>query len=542
MEEGSDDGSYVEEDVDYLNDGVSHMSLDDVSAFRSVAPGTDFATALNTARNARSIHFSGDTKPAATRKKGEAPVGMPYVMDVWKDVQTRKRCSLTFHCPAGMLPSGRVSSDNKHFITKLPVYETMTSPELSFDFLFQREQYQDPSKASELANVLDSHPKVIARRTSASRLRGRNPDSNAVAFEQRIPIPFNVRHALVSREEDHIFYGQEFVEHTDGSKFWHVELIAEQLDSYSIRTPGFGKRGTTVKSVRKEDEFSGPATSSNFNWNQRSPLQSPTSFASTARQSTFTTPTQTTKRSSTSGYTSVSGSSRVGSVISVPSVSPAKKSVASRSPSDSTWNSRWGEDDVSMGGVTEGGAENPILCDESTVGGSTVGGSVAFAMNSTSKKLERVLEDESLNGHSRNHHDSLDLQSVSSRRSNASRRSHVSLRSQRSSRSSTSRRSTNSSSSHRSTNSSSSRGGQSQKIGSRSGHSGNASNDQPTQLQINTSAAATAAATAARLTNNLAISPSVNELIISPSSSASGSKRSPRRSPRNNNKYARTDD
>lgn len=337
--------------MDDINDGVSQMSFDDVSAFRSVK--VDDVTAANTIRNAKTtIKFAGDTKVAA---KKDPPVGMPVVMDLWKDLLCRKRCSLTFHAPSGMKPTGRVSTDNQHFITRLQLHDDMATPESSFHFLFDRKVYkEDPSQRALLAATLETHPKVIARRTAIAKLRRRNPDTEVVIFEQRISIPFKVRHALVTPEEDPIFFGKHFVPHVDGSKHWHVELIEEQLDSYSIQTPGFGLAASTDNYNADEDADdygSSPATSSNFSWKPRQQPNTPSTFntgASSFQPSSYHTPPP---RKQNAVETFNSDSSMVGSLIEVPTPGPTP-----------TIDSRWGQTDVDV----EGGRQNPICCDQST--------------------------------------------------------------------------------------------------------------------------------------------------------------------------------
>jgi hypothetical protein len=173
----------------------------------------------------------------------------------------------------------------------------MATPESLFHFLFDRKVYkEDPSQRALLAATLETHPKVIARRTAIAKLRRRNPDTEVVIFEQRISIPFKVRHALVTPEEDPIFFGKHFVPHVDGSKHWHVELIEEQLDSYSIQTPGFGLAASTDNYNADEDADdygSSPATSTNFSWKPRQQPNTPSTFntgASSFQPSSYHTP------------------------------------------------------------------------------------------------------------------------------------------------------------------------------------------------------------------------------------------------------------
>ncbi|KAG7361878.1 hypothetical protein IV203_036979 [Nitzschia inconspicua] len=51
--------------------------------------------------------------------------------------------------------------------------------------------------------------------------------------EMRIPLPFKVQHRYVTKEEDPIFYGKQWIKYPHGEYHCHVELIGLQKDSYS---------------------------------------------------------------------------------------------------------------------------------------------------------------------------------------------------------------------------------------------------------------------------------------------------------------------
>ena len=80
--------------------------------------------------------------------------------------------------------------------------------------------------------MLEYHAKLAARKTSVSKLTGRDSQKR-VLLEQRMRLPFKCEHAFATKDNDPFFYGIKFIDYAETGETWaHVELVQHIKDGY----------------------------------------------------------------------------------------------------------------------------------------------------------------------------------------------------------------------------------------------------------------------------------------------------------------------
>lgn len=195
----------------------------------------------------KSVRFTSDTKSIVgggiARKKRDhqlQPV-LPYVLDKWTDEQLRPRVSIQIHGISGnqfkQLTEQRVSTDQQYFCHSWPLSKWQMTPERAFNaHILNRDDIKNDQSGMTMRlykQILAHCSKTIARRKVISKLKGRDASKEKIMQEMRIPLPFKVQHRYVTKEEDPLFYGKQWIKYPNGEYHCHVELIGVQKDSYS---------------------------------------------------------------------------------------------------------------------------------------------------------------------------------------------------------------------------------------------------------------------------------------------------------------------
>jgi len=210
-----DDETYTEmsvlTDVDLSYDTVDSMSL--MSGHQSKA---------YLERRNRNLKERGTTKTV-----GRSDLGLDYSVDTWKDGTPNDRCSIQVHMPSGhnlhRKTTVRVSTALNELIIRIPKSANLIDTTLGI--LCNLEP--------QVASMLTYHPKVIARKASIAKLRGRDPEHAPLYLTHRIALPFKCRPKITDDTDgDRFFSGKKFVEYSDGELHLHVELIADVGDDY----------------------------------------------------------------------------------------------------------------------------------------------------------------------------------------------------------------------------------------------------------------------------------------------------------------------
>jgi hypothetical protein len=92
---------------------------------------------------------------------------------------------------------------------------------------YTRARVQAPADHRHVEMMLKHHPKTLAYRQSASRLKGRDHNKDVVIDEARFPLPFKVQHRFPTKSEDCLFYGMKTGTKQNVVQFLHVELIGD---------------------------------------------------------------------------------------------------------------------------------------------------------------------------------------------------------------------------------------------------------------------------------------------------------------------------
>jgi hypothetical protein len=195
----------------------------------------------------KSVRFTSDTKSilggGIARKKRDhhlQPV-LPYILDKWTDEHLRPRVSIQIHGISGnqfkQLTEQRVSTDQQYFCHSWPLSKWQMTPERAFNaHILNRDDIKNDQTGITMRlykQILAHCSKTIARRKVISKLKGRDASKEKIMQEMRIPLPFKVQHRYVTKEEDPLFYGKQWIKYPNGEYHCHVELIGIQKDSYS---------------------------------------------------------------------------------------------------------------------------------------------------------------------------------------------------------------------------------------------------------------------------------------------------------------------
>lgn len=228
-----------EEDSNYEGDEVSEVSMDEYS-FDTVTTAHQ-STAFKDKKIMKEIsaingeHF--ELPKSKERIHGNTKIGLPYLLDLWRDCCSHARISVQVQLLSGRDAYKkvfvRVSTDCKELVLTLPMSPYMSRSDLAFNtFLLAENNSISDTEKHYLKILLKHHPKAASRMVAVSKVKGRSY-TDGFFYEQRIKLPRKVQHEFATQQSgDDLFTGKKFIEYPDGSVFLHVELVAEVKDNY----------------------------------------------------------------------------------------------------------------------------------------------------------------------------------------------------------------------------------------------------------------------------------------------------------------------
>jgi len=226
-EEGSHHSS---EDPDYEDDDAE----DDVSAlsFDTVTIGHKSACHLEKQKAKK----KGIKLKKAKVLHGNTAIGLPFLIVQWRDSKNHARLSLQLQLLSGddiwKQVITRVSTDKESLIAYFPMSPFMARSDFACrTFLLDEKKLTDVEKDC-LLLVLETHSKSTAHMRAVAKVKGRS-STEGFCHEQRIALPRKVQHQFAAQADgDKFFFGRKVVQYPDGSRFLHLELIAEDQDGY----------------------------------------------------------------------------------------------------------------------------------------------------------------------------------------------------------------------------------------------------------------------------------------------------------------------
>lgn len=244
-----------EEDEDYADDDVSQLSMDEYS-FDTVTTAHQSTVYKNKkiSKEMSAIHGEHFDPPKPKHRiHGNTKLGLPYLVDLWRDCLSRARISVQVQLLSGRdaykKVFTRISTDAKELVLTLPMSPYMARSDLAFNSFVLSERAIPQEEMKYLLVLLKHHPKCAARMVAVSKVKGRS-FTDGFFYEQRIRLPRKVDHKFAATTDgDELFFGKKFIEYPDGSVFLHVELIGETKDNYMPEERMLDPK--LMKSVRK---------------------------------------------------------------------------------------------------------------------------------------------------------------------------------------------------------------------------------------------------------------------------------------------------
>lgn len=226
----AEDSTYAED----LTDAVSRLGMGDCRDDDDFTYDT-VTTAYESQAYKSKQHGNSPPKHMA-KIYGNTKIGLPYVLDVWRDSRGALRISLQI-----MMLSGkdlykrvfvRVSTAQKEVVLTLPMSPYLRRSDFAFDTFLLASTNISPFDKHCVRAVLKHHPKTAARMVGVSKIKGRS-NTDGFFYEQRIALPRKVAHdPATASDGDELFFGKKFVEYPDQSVFLHLELVCEKKDNY----------------------------------------------------------------------------------------------------------------------------------------------------------------------------------------------------------------------------------------------------------------------------------------------------------------------
>jgi len=167
---------------------------------------------------------------------GNTTVGCPFLIVQWRDSKNHARLSLQLQLLSGddmwKQVVTRVSTDKDSLIAHFPMSPHMARSDFACrTFLLDEKKLTDVEKEC-LLLVLETHSKSAAHMRAVTKVKGRS-STEGFFCEQRIPLPHKVKHQFAAQADgDKFFFGRKVVQCPDGSRFLHLELIAEDQDGF----------------------------------------------------------------------------------------------------------------------------------------------------------------------------------------------------------------------------------------------------------------------------------------------------------------------
>lgn len=261
-ENDDDDEEDSEYDPNDLSDEVSQLSMDDYS-FDTVTTAFQSAAHKFKKQAKKQAKETGELVEAPKHLEkihGNTKIGLPYLLDLWRDCFGRARISLQVQLLSGRdaykKVFGRVSTDGKEYVLTLPMSPYMARSDLAFNSFVLTEKQVAEAESKYLLVLLKHHPKCAARMVAVSKVKGRSY-TDGFFYEQRIKLPRKVQHNFAKTTDgDELFFGKKFIEYPDGSVFLHVELLGERKDNYIPEERMLDPK--YMKSVPKTSTTAGP--------------------------------------------------------------------------------------------------------------------------------------------------------------------------------------------------------------------------------------------------------------------------------------------
>ena len=224
------------EDPDYedeLADGVSALGMDDDLTYDTNTVGYQSA-----AFKAEAQAKEEGVVPKKKRKRiyGNTTIGLPYILDIWRDSKNNLRFSLQIQMLSGKEEYknviARVSTSQHEVVLYIPMSEYMSRSDFAFHTFLLDDKKLTDTEVQCLILVLKHHSKSSARMLAVSKIKGRS-STDGFYYEQRIPLPRKANHQFaVQTDGDEFFFGRKFVLYPNGEVFMHLELLADFTDGY----------------------------------------------------------------------------------------------------------------------------------------------------------------------------------------------------------------------------------------------------------------------------------------------------------------------
>lgn len=215
-------------DIDDVSLAVSALGIGDDSVFDEKTIG--FKSAYQKAVD------KGEKPVKVATLRGNTKIGLPYILDLWRDCNGRVRISIQLWMLSGddfySKVLARVSTDGKAYVIAFPMDLTMERSDSAFGSFVMNEPALAQFPKDSVIYLLKNHPKSIARIHSVSKIKQR-AEAGEFFYEQRIPLPRKVQRGTCTiADGDMLFTGQKFVKYSNGTVHMHTELVSEQKDGY----------------------------------------------------------------------------------------------------------------------------------------------------------------------------------------------------------------------------------------------------------------------------------------------------------------------
>ena len=234
----AEDDYISEEDEDYLKDdddlvdAVSQLSMDDDEySYDTVT------TAFKSVSSKRGEERNKKTRPAeGSSFSGLTNLGLPYILDIWRDNLCRKRISVQLHLLSGDNDwkeiKARVSTSQRELVITLPMSPYLARSDLAFGPVALQEPRIASLGQQNIVYLLKNHSKTHGRMYATGVIKDRKITKDFF-YEQRIPLPRKVDFKWAQEAAgDDIFYGTKFVLYEGGAQFLHIEMVVDTPDTY----------------------------------------------------------------------------------------------------------------------------------------------------------------------------------------------------------------------------------------------------------------------------------------------------------------------
>ena len=232
LETDPDDSSFVPGDISCVTDDFSY----DESTVFSKQTGYHSEPVVQVRRKASSGSVHGGSNRSTSNHYGKTDLGLPYIVDNWRNKLPRQALGLQVWMPSGFTeddnPNCRIASDQWGIILDIALPESATDPKKAFSYILytKRNGVKVPKSLQDqtlIGKILPYHPKVIARTNSIMKLRGHDHTKKTIWLRQRISINFKAEFKFGDKKADDLFHGCKLKRHDDGTVWMNVELIVE---------------------------------------------------------------------------------------------------------------------------------------------------------------------------------------------------------------------------------------------------------------------------------------------------------------------------